>query len=157
MSVQGLLIRHGTHKTTGGGTESSDQFSETVELGLQGSDFTIASERHHQSTVERDGTNGNNDVFSDTFRDFGTRQQETVLLGLFARLEVVPFGDAVFVGELLDQVGFTSGAGFIALDVVAAQKDTIDGDDLSGFENADITDDNVLRGVSARTHGTATN
>lgn len=133
-----------THKTTSGGTESSNEFRQSVELGLQRSDFAFGSERHHQSTVERSGTDGNDDVFSDTFSDFGTREQETVLLGLFALFKGLSFGDTVFVGELFDQVGFTSGSRFIALDVVASQKDAVDGDNLSGFENADITDDNVL-------------
>ena len=150
MSVQVVWMFIDTHKTTSTGTERRDQFGESVELGLQRGDFTIASERHHQSTVERGGTDGNDDVFSDTFGDFGAGQQETILLCLFARLEVVSLGDTVFVGVLFDQVGFTSGTGFVALDIVAAQKDTVNRNNLSGFKNADVTDDNVLGKGSAR-------
>lgn len=111
---------------------------------MQGSDLAFGSKGHHQSTVEGSGTDGNDDVFSDTFSDFGTREQETVLLGLFAFFEGRSFGDAVFVRELFDQVGFTSSSGFIALDVVTSQKDAVDGNNLSGFEDANITDDDVL-------------
>lgn len=142
-----------THKTTGRGTESSDEFRQSVELGLQRSDFAFGSERHHQSTVKGSSTDGNDDVFSDTFGDFGTREQETVLLGLFAFFEGRSFGNTVIVGELFDQVGFTSSSGFVALDVVTSQKDAIDGNNLSGFENADITDDDVLERDQRRVTG----
>ena len=132
------------YKTTSAGTECGDQFGESVELGLQRSDFTVASERHHQSTVERGSTDRNDDVFSYTFSDLGAREQETILLRLLAGLEVVSLGDAVFIWVLLDQVGFTGGTGFVAFDIVTTQEDTVNGNNLSGFENANITNNNVL-------------
>lgn len=111
---------------------------------MQRRDFTLGSQRHHESTVERGSTDGNNNVFSNTFCDFGTRKEEAILLCLAAGTEIVSFGNAIFVREFSDQVGFSGSARFITSDVLTSQEDTVDRDDLSWFEYANITDDKVL-------------
>jgi hypothetical protein len=99
---------------------------------------------HHDSTVERLCTDRDDDVLSHTLENLGTRDEETVLLEDFAGLGIVPLLDTLLVGKLLDGVAFTSSTRFVASDIVTAEEDTVDGDNLSWLEQADITDDDIL-------------
>jgi len=59
--------------------------------------------------------------------------------------------DDLVVGRLLDRVGLASGAGFVALDVVSRNKNTIDRDYFTGFQQGYVTNDNFLFKKSVRT------
>jgi hypothetical protein len=100
---------------------------------------------HHQTTVERLGTDGDDDVFTDTLGNLGTRDQETVLFQSLSRGQRVALLDTLFVGSLLDQVGFTGSTRLVALDVVASEEDTVDGKNFTSLDDTDVTDENVLR------------
>ena len=100
---------------------------------------------HHQTTVERLGTDGDDDVFTDTLGNLGTRDQETVLFQSLSGGQRVALLDTLFVGSLLDQVGFTGSTRLVALDVVASEEDTVDGKNFTGLDDTDVTDENVLR------------
>ena len=52
--------------------------------------------------------------------------------------------DAVRVRKLADSVGLASGTGFVTLDVVAREEDTIALDDFTGFQKRDNADDDLL-------------
>ena len=108
---------------------------------------------HHDTTVEALLTDGDDDVLAITFENLGTRDHETVgvsvggvesmdvstlALGLF------PEHDTVIVADLLDGVGLSGRPGFVALDVVAGNEDAITRNDLTGFEEGDITDEEFL-------------
>ena len=56
---------------------------------------------------------------------------EACILAL--KLRVAIYFEDFVVGRLLDCVRFTSGAGFVTLDVVSGDKNTIDWDDFTGF------------------------
>lgn len=100
---------------------------------------------HHQTTVERLGTDGDDDVFTDTLGNLGTRDQETVLFQSLSRGQRVALLDTLFVGSLLDQVGFTGSTRLVALDVVTSEEDTVDGKNFTSLDDTDISDENVLR------------
>jgi hypothetical protein len=100
---------------------------------------------HHQTTVERLGTDGDDDVFTNTLGNLGTRDQETVLFQSLSRGQRVALLDTLFVGSLLDQVGFTGSTRLVALDVVASEEDTVDGKNFTSLDDTDVTDENVLR------------
>jgi hypothetical protein len=53
------------------------------------------------------------------------------------------FGE-VFVRGFADGIGFTSGTGLVAANVVARKEDTVDGDDFSGFDEEDVTDEDIV-------------
>ena len=59
-------------------------------------------------------------------------------------LALIVHGAVVFVADLPDGIGFTGGTGLVALDVVALQADTIARDDFAGFNQGDVTDDDVM-------------
>lgn len=99
---------------------------------------------HHDSAVERLCTDRDNDVLSHTLENLCTGDEETVLLEDFAGLGIVPLLDTLLVGKLLDGVTLTGSTRFVASDIVTTEEDTVDGDDLSWLEHADITDDNIL-------------
>jgi hypothetical protein len=100
---------------------------------------------HHQTTVERLGTDGDDDVFTNTLGNLGTRDQETVLFQSLSRGQRVALLDTLFVGSLLDQVGFTGSTRLVALDVVTSEEDTVDGKNFTSLDDTDISDENVLR------------
>ena len=50
---------------------------------------------------------------------------------------------AVIVRELSDGVGLSGSTRLVAADIVTAEEDTVDGEDLSWFEQTDISDYNV--------------
>lgn len=100
---------------------------------------------HHQTTVERLGTDGDDDVFTNTLGNLGTRDQETVLLQGLSGGQRVALLDTLFVGSLLDQVGFTGSTRLVALDVVTSEEDTVDGKNFTSLDDTDVTDENVLR------------
>lgn len=101
---------------------------------------------HHETTVERLGTDGDDDVFTDTLGNLGTRDQETVLLQGLAGGQRVALLDAFLVRSLFDQVGFTGGTGFVALDIVTTEEDSIDGQDFTSLDDTNVTDHDVLQG-----------
>lgn len=132
---------------------------------------------HHSPSVERVGSNGDDDVLSDSLEDLSTRDEETVVLESLLDLLLSPlgsFGGSTFsetflVRDLLDGVRFSSGSRLITLDGVTSKENSVDlktvkekvreksgderrrkregtnGNDLSGLEDGDISDENVLR------------
>ena len=155
---------------TGRSTKLGDELGKPVELHLQGSALGIGTEgcrrhetslgqpshhhkgvtkdaklTHHQTTVERLGTDGDDDVFTDTLGNLGTRDQETVLLQGLAGRQRVALLDALFVRSLLDQIRFTSSTRLVTLDVVTTEEDTVDGQDFTSLDDTDVTDEDVLR------------
>ena len=109
---------------------------------------------HENPPVERQLAHTGHNILSDAFQHFGTRHQETVLLQLGPRLGFVALGNALLEGILLDRIRFASSARLVASHTVTLDKDTIDGNDFSRFEQSDITDTNIL-GVDQHLGSTA--
>lgn len=95
-------------------------------------------------SVERVLSDRDDDVLADTLENLSARDHETVALGVLARLECLALFHALLVRELLDRVTFTCSARLVAADVVTAQENTVDGQNLSGLEQADVADNDIL-------------
>jgi len=54
---------------------------------------------------------------------------------------LVPEGNALVVVDLFDGVGLSYCAGLVAPDVVAGDEDTVTGDNLTGLEEGNTTDE----------------
>ena len=52
---------------------------------------------------------------------------------------LLPERDAIFVADLFDGIQLSSCTGFVTLDIVAGNEDTVTGNDLTGFEEGDVT------------------
>ena len=93
-------------------------------------------------------------TLSISFEDLGVRHQETVRvsMGGIKSIHVSALVPGLFskgnanavVDDLLDGVGLSSCARLVALDVVTGNKDTIAGDNLAGFEESNIANEQVL-------------
>jgi hypothetical protein len=99
---------------------------------------------HHQTTVERLGTDSDNDVFTDTLGNLGAGDEETILLEGFTGSQRPALLDTLFVRGLLDQVGFTGSSRLVTFDIVSSEEDTVDGKNFTSLDNTDITDEDVL-------------
>ena len=54
---------------------------------------------------------------------------------------LVPEGNALVIVDLFDGVGLSCCAGLVTPDVVAGDEDTVTGDDLTGLEEGNITNE----------------
>ena len=108
---------------------------------------------HHDTTVETLLTDSDDDIFAIAFEDLGTGNHETIGVGVggveFVNVGTLPFGlfperNTLIVGDLLDGVGLSSCAGFVAPDVVAGNEYTVARDDLARLEKGDVTNEEVL-------------
>ena len=105
---------------------------------------------HHGTTIETLLANSDNDILSITFKDLGARDQEAICMGIGGvesmridtlALCLVPEANALVVVDLLDGVRFSCCAGLVAPDIVARDEDTVAGDDLTGLEEGNITNE----------------
>jgi len=105
---------------------------------------------HHDTAVETLLTDSDNDVLSITFKDLGARNQEAIRMGIggVESMNVgtlasclFPEGNALFVADLFDGVGLSCCAGLVAPDVVVGDEDTVAGDDLTGLEEGNTTNE----------------
>jgi hypothetical protein len=105
---------------------------------------------HHDTTVETLLTDSDDDILAVTFEDLGTGNHETIGMGVggveSVNVGTLPFGlfperNTLIVDDLLDGVGLSSCAGFVAPDVVAGNEYTVARDDLPGLEKGDVTNE----------------
>jgi len=114
----------------------------------------VSRERtHHGTTVETLLAHSDDDVLAITVEDLGAGNHEAVGVGVEGigcmdigtlGLGLFPRYDTVIIANLLDGVGLSGCPGFIALDIVAGNEDTVTGYDLTGFKEGDITDEQFL-------------
>lgn len=142
--------------------------SQAVQLGLKRGILGLGTERHHGSAVETVLANTGDDVETNTLENLGARDNEWIdtvegmglllddldtfvvgvkgcvlvgrgVLGLLESL-------VLLVGDLFDGIRLSGHGRLVALEVVSSEVDTIGGDDITGLEVEDITDDDVVDG-----------
>jgi hypothetical protein len=89
--------------------------------------------------VERVSSDTSYNVLSNTFENLGSRDEERINL-LHSFSSFTNFLQCSFS----DRIGFTSCTRFITSDVVTREVDTVDGNDLSGFEDEDVSDEDIV-------------
>lgn len=145
---------------TGSGTKLGDELSEGVELELKRGVLGLSLEScvkggrrisarrvkikwkraqrtHHNLAVERVLTNVGSDVRSNTLEDLGSRKEEAVDLALLGTIEILK-------GSLAHGVRLARGARFVAANIVTGEEETVDGENLSGLDVEDVTDDDIV-------------
>jgi len=108
---------------------------------------------HHDTAVETLPTDSDDDILAVTAENLGTRNHETIGVSV-GNVESVGAGALApglfpkpkqfVVADLPNDIGLSGGSGFVTLDVVAGNEDTVTGDDIARLEEGDIADEQLL-------------
>ena len=108
---------------------------------------------HSDTVFETPPTDSNDDVLAMTVDNLGARNHETIGVNIgdvepmsagTLALGLFPKPKEFVVADLPNDTGLSGGSGFVTLDVVAGNEDTVTGDDLTRFEKDNITDEQLL-------------
>ena len=103
---------------------------------------------HHDMSIGTLLADSDDDVLAVTFHDISTGNHEAICVGIGGTEcmsirtltpGLLPECDVILITNLFDGVGFASCSGFFTLNIVARNEDAVTGDDLTGFEEGDVT------------------
>ncbi|TKW48923.1 hypothetical protein CTA1_7187 [Colletotrichum tanaceti] len=125
----------------GAASELGNGHGQALELLLQRRGLHLGANRHHDLAEAGVGADRGADEGADALEDLGSRDDERVdVLGSAAGLEGVEDGVAA---RLLESVRLTRGRGLVALQVMAADEDAVDRDQVAGLEVDDIANQDL--------------
>ena len=108
---------------------------------------------HHDITVKILLTNNCDNALAITSKNLGARNHETicVCIGGIESMTIntlafgmLPEGNTLIVGNLLDGIRLSSCTGFITLDIVTRDEDAVAGNDLTRLKEGNVTDKQFL-------------
>lgn len=111
---------------------------------MQASGHRRQTRTHHDTPIEALGTYSDHNVAPIALQNLASADHKTVRMSARVLALAIPRTQRLLVVDLPDCVTLTCGAALVAPDVVPAEEDSIARNDLAGFQQCDVSDDDFV-------------